>query len=696
MAATDSPSPTRPEIQALRAVAVTLVLVYHLWPASVPGGFVGVDVFFVISGFLITSHLLREVMRTGTVSVTHFWARRIRRLLPAAYTVLLASLAATVWFVPRSAWEQAYQEISASAVYAVNWLLAINSVDYLAADSPPSIVQHYWSLAVEEQFYIVWPLLILLAIALARRYWLRGGGDEEVNRSKSLVAIAVALGLIALGSLAFSIVATAQSQPVAYFITPTRAWEFGAGGLLAFAPGRLPSWVPPRVAVMARSSASWIGLAAIGLAALTFSAATRFPGYIALIPVTGTVLVIWAGDVRQRWAPTAVAGFGPIQLVGDLSYSIYLWHWPLIVVYPYLLGHAPGLRGGLVICALSVGLAWLTKVLVEDPFRYRKFWTTSRRHTYGLMGVGMLATLTIVGSAALLLQEKQQADAPRLAAGVSGAVNCFGAAALAPGARCPRPFAVPSTLDTAFASNDRGLFRICHAGSDTAIMSCAVGDPAGTVGVAVIGNSHALAFANGLDRYARENAWRLEVYDGPGCLGVALEQVGAFPAEECVTWTRAVIDRIVQKPGIDIVVFQSYVDVVPPEYTPEQRIAFVALMQTTWTRLLDAGERVAVISDVPGTIPVRTPYCVSREIHQYDPCRRPRDTLVLSNLMFEAAKQTHGMTAVDITPYFCDSTFCHSVIGGVVVYFDAHHMTTTYAVTLARIVGPELAGLLTP
>ncbi|HLA64963.1 MAG TPA: SGNH hydrolase domain-containing protein, partial [Candidatus Saccharimonadales bacterium] len=140
----------------------------------------------------------------------------------------------------------------------------------------------------------------------------------------------------------------------------------------------------------------------------------------------------------------------------------------------------------------------------------------------------------------------------------------------------------------------------------------------------------------------------------------------------------------------------SYVDVMPPGYTPEQRIAFVALMQETWARLLNGGKRVAVISDVPGTIPDRTPDCVSREIHQYDPCRRPRDTLVLSNPMFEAAKQTHGVTAVDITPYFCDSRFCHAVIGGVVVYFDAHHMTTTYAVTLARIVGPELAGLLTP
>lgn len=697
MAAAEGRSQIRPEIQALRAVAVTLVLVYHLWPTPLPGGFVGVDVFFVISGFLITSHLLREVVRDRTVSVTQFWARRIRRLLPAAYTVLLASFGAVALWLPRSAWEQAYQEISASAVYAVNWLLAFNSVDYLAADNKPSIVQHYWSLAVEEQFYIVWPLLILLALAIARRLWTRTS-DEQADRSKSmLLAIAVALSLVAVGSLVFSIFETAQSQPLAYFITPTRAWEFAAGGLLAFAPMRLPSLFPAAFAVAVRSIASWAGLAAIGFAALTFSGTSPFPGYIALLPVVGAVLVIWAGDVQHPWAPTYVAGFAPIQLIGDLSYSIYLWHWPLIVLYPYLRGNAPELKGGLLILAASVALAWLTKVLVEDPFRTRKFWTASLRHSYALAAVGMIATVAIVGSATLRLQHDRHLEEQRIAEGINGNVTCFGAAALLPGAACPRPFAVPQDLDTAFASHDIGLIAgaRCYSGYDSiTIVSCEVGDRGGRVGVAVIGNSHALAFASGLDRYARENGWGLNTYVRLGCLGVASQQVGGYPSAKCVTWTQQVIDRLVHDPHTDIVVFQSYAGVIPRGYTHAQIEALKAAMEATWRRLLDAGKRVAVISDPPGTRPDLAPDCVSSAIDQYDPCRRPVGRSFLSNAMFDAARETSGVTAIDTTPYFCDRTYCHSVIGGIVVYFDSHHLTVTYAVTLARIVGKELAGLL--
>src|SRR3954451_2902571 len=319
----------RPEIQGLRAVAVAAVVVCHFWPSALPGGFVGVDVFFVISGFLITSHLLREVARTGRVSLAAFWARRARRILPAALLVLALCALATLAFVPEVHRQQFFAEIRASTFYVQNWKLAHSAVDYFAAGDGPSPVQHFWSLSAEEQFYLVWPVLILAAAALGRR------------------AIFATLAVLTAASLAYSVYKTAADPAAAYFVTPTRAWEFGAGGLLAFAP-----------AGRARPLACLAGLAAIAVASATFSAATAFPGVAAALPVRGGCAVIWA---RAPLGPLAAR---PVQFAGDVSYGVYLWHWPLLVLAPYAL-EVP--RGGLLV--LTLALAAATKRWVEDPVR---------------------------------------------------------------------------------------------------------------------------------------------------------------------------------------------------------------------------------------------------------------------------------------------------------------------------------------
>jgi peptidoglycan/LPS O-acetylase OafA/YrhL len=689
-------SEIRPELQALRAVAVVLVVIYHLWPDALSGGFIGVDVFFVLSGFLITSLLVREVDRTGTVSLTHFWARRIRRLLPAAFTVLLASYAITVSWLPRSVWEQTFQEIAAASVYAVNWLLAANSVDYLAADNVPSIVQHYWSLAVEEQFYMVWPVLILVAVGAAGWVVRRRGMAPSAHARVSIASIAIALGVVALGSFVFSILETARSQPSAFFITPTRAWEFAGGGLLAFLPGRLPARMPASAVIPARSLASWLGLLAIGVAAVTFSDTTAFPGYAALLPVVGTMLVIQAGNVPHRWAPTAIAEFGPIQLVGDLSYSIYLWHWPLIILYSHLRGHPPELRGGLLVFATAVVFAWVTKLLIEDPVRRRTFWTSSRRRSYGMAGALMVATISVVGATSFQLHQETQAEAERVMLGIDGKVACFGAAAVAPGAVCPDPFAAPPAAQAAFARGDKGFLVqwACHTRADSAkVLLCPAGDPDGQDAIALIGNSHAGAMASGLDRYAREQGWRLQPFVKLACGGVALEQVADWPPPECVTWTKEVVDRLERDPDVKLVVFQSYAWASPKNFTPEDVEAYQAEMKVTWSRLLATGKQVAVLSDPPGTRPDLAPDCVSKDLADYDPCRRAIDRVPSTNIIYETAKETPGVTVIDMSAYFCDSRFCHAVVGGVVVYFDAHHLTATYATTLARQIGPQLADL---
>jgi peptidoglycan/LPS O-acetylase OafA/YrhL len=373
----------RPEIQALRAVAVALVVLYHVYQPIVPGGFVGVDVFFVISGYLITSHLLREVDSTGTVSITRFWARRIRRLLPAAFTVLAVSFVAALVLLPRSVWRQTADEISSSALYMQNWMLAGRTLHGDIFGANATVAQHYWSLSTEEQFYLVWPLLIVLVLFLARK-----------NTSRNHRLLALTLAAVFVISLTVSIIATYSNQNYAYFLTPVRAWEFAAGALVVFAP-RATRWLSPAKASAVQAVASWGGLALIAAAAVGFSHSTVFPGFAALLPVAGATLVIWAGSSPRRWSPRAIASLPPVQLVGNLSYSIYLWHWPIVAVLGVYLQHTFGLFAGIVVGAASVLLAWATKRWVEDPVRTGTWWTSRRWPAYALAGSGMVVLVGV-------------------------------------------------------------------------------------------------------------------------------------------------------------------------------------------------------------------------------------------------------------------------------------------------------------
>src|SRR4051794_20249721 len=314
----------RPEIQALRALAVSLVIAAHIWPDLVPGGYVGVDVFFAVSGFLITSMLVEELVGSGRIALTAFWARRARRILPAALVTLLACAVGTMLLVPTHRWDAFLTEIATSAAYVENWQLAHAAVDYFAKADGISPVQHYWSLSVEEQFYLVWPLLLLAAVGVTH------GRSARVR----LGALAAAMGVLTAASLAWSILHTPADPEAAYFVTPTRAWEFGAGGVLALLPqlGRSPA--------AARAALSWLGLVAIVVAGFAYGPQTIFPGSAALLPVLGALAVIRAGAPYHRLAPTRLLSRPAIQRTGDLSYSLYLWHWPLLVLLPYAV-HLP-------------------------------------------------------------------------------------------------------------------------------------------------------------------------------------------------------------------------------------------------------------------------------------------------------------------------------------------------------------------
>ncbi|HEU0257774.1 MAG TPA: acyltransferase, partial [Microbacteriaceae bacterium] len=388
----------RPEVQALRALAVALVVVFHLWPGALPGGFVGVDVFFVISGFLITGQLLREAGRLGRIRLGGFWARRVRRLLPAA----LASLAATgiaTWLVaPQTVWRQYFSDIAASAAYVQNWHLVAQAVDYFAP-SGASPVQNFWSLAVEEQFYLVWPLLLVVALVATRR---RPGA-----RRRAFVAV---LGAASVASLIYCVVVSRDAAQIAYLSTLARGWEFGLGGLLALVLPRL-SRLGERAASRngwaaalsgARAALSWCGVAVIVVSAFLLNSGTAFPGAVALWPTLATCVVIAAGVPRGRWAPGRAMTLPAVQWLGGASYSLYLWHWPVIVLAPFawerIAGRSAPAWSSLLVLALSLALAWASKRWIEDRTRTAAFWSGPKpTRSFAVMAAGMM----VVGGLAL-------------------------------------------------------------------------------------------------------------------------------------------------------------------------------------------------------------------------------------------------------------------------------------------------------
>lgn len=349
----------RLDIEGMRTIAVGSVLIGHAGVPFMAGGFVGVDVFFVLSGFLITGLLAREVSRTGRVSLTNFWARRMKRLLPASATVLAFSALITYLYLPITQRKDFGGDIVSAALYVVNWRLADRGVDYLAEDVGKSPVQHYWSLAVEEQFYVVWPILMLLIGVFAAKRWKQGAF--------------VVLGIATVASFAYSVQQTADSPATAYFVSTTRIWELGLGALLALAATRVE-----QIPGLLRAIGGWVGIAMIVYAVFVFDESTTWPGTNALVPTIGAALMIASGLRTTPYSPQRLLSLAPMVWIGGLSYSIYLWHWPMLIAAQ---AERPDmrLRYLLLLMVLSVVPAYLSNRFIENPVRFGTFFKPTGR-----------------------------------------------------------------------------------------------------------------------------------------------------------------------------------------------------------------------------------------------------------------------------------------------------------------------------
>ncbi|WP_017589331.1 acyltransferase family protein [Nocardiopsis ganjiahuensis] len=669
----------RPEVQGLRAVAVLLVLVYHLNPELLPGGYVGVDVFFVISGFLITSLLLREVREHGRVSLAGFYVRRVRRLLPAATVVLLATGAASVVLLPVTRLGDTAWQLLASAAYVENLYLGNQALDYLAAETAPSPVQHFWSLSVEEQFYVVWPLLFVLWALLLRRGSLRRGSGAASGAATAAGtgALTVLLASVFAASLVCSLLLTSSGAPSAYFLPTTRAWELAAGGLLALflAERGLPE--PLRLPL------GWAGLAAVVASAVLYDSGTPFPGYAALLPVLGCVAVI-AAERSPGPSAATVLSTGPARFVGDISYALYLWHWPLIVFALALLERDTlGPLGFVAVAALSFLLAWATKLWVEDPVARHGLVRTGR----GALAVALVGILSVGAVTAAALARVDSFQAGDFDPAVHVGPEAIGLPSTEGAWLYPSP--VGAEDDTPQAYDDG-----CHAGFDKRDPSdpCVYGPEDADTTVALTGDSHSTQWFPALDELGRERGWRIVVFNKSACAFTATEvsREGTL-YEECSDWNRAVVGEIdALEP--DLLITSSSAAGTPYglESGPEARDAMAEGMVELWGEVAGPDTPLLVIRDTPRTT-TDVLDCLASYTHDLSACDRPASAaLELDDPQELAAREVEGAELIDLTDMICTDGACPAVIGNVVVYRDSHHLTETYARLLSDALGTRM------
>jgi peptidoglycan/LPS O-acetylase OafA/YrhL len=686
----------RADIEGLRAVAVLAVVLFHAGMPGVSGGYVGVDVFFVISGFLITGLLWREVTGDGTVRLGRFYGARARRLLPASATVGVATAVGAALLLPPLQARRVLGDGIASALYVGNYRFAMQGTDYLAADAEPPLFQHYWSLGVEEQFYLLWPALIIATACVIRRRPIRGN------------AYLVVLAVVAAVSFAVSLAWTHTSPPWAFFALPSRAWELAVGGLVALSAGH---W--RRLPKLGAAVAGWGGLGVILLCCVELNTATAYPGTAALLPVLGTALVIGAGCAgtdadRPRGVDRVLSRPVP-RAIGRISYSWYLWHWPVLLLMPHLLGHRAGPADRVAAVIISAGLAVITLHLIENPARFAQ---PLRRSAARSLVLGAAATAVAVSVGLVLLTvvpvpvgRGVAAAAPKISAAPlpsTHAVNPYDAAVEQTFAQVQAAVAssagltaVPSNLTPplAEAAADKPSVFVngcVRSWRDVGQSECATADTASPTTVALVGDSHAAMWQPALEQVAEQRHWRLETLAKVTCplqdLPITSPYLGR-EYTECEQWRTEITARLqAEHPRLIVVgAGRRYGgDFGFVSYDP----AWVASLGRLVAQLRKTGASVLVLGAIPDPH-TTVPTCLSAHLDDVGACT-PARSLAVNDAGIaaeQAATTAGGGRFADPTPLFCTAERCPVIVGNDLVYRDDNHLTIAYAQALAPVIG---------
>jgi len=672
----------RPDVEGLRAVAVLLVVLYHVGIPHLGGGYVGVDVFFVISGYVITGLLLRERTATGRTSLLAFYGRRARRIIPAAALVIVVSVLATRLLLGVVATSQVVGDARWASVFLANFHFTATGTDYFLSQRPPSPLQSFWSLAVEEQFYVVYPTIFLLVATVGRRLSLRA-------------KLGAFLTLAVVTSFVWSVAQTSSDATAAYFSPFTRAWELALGALVAVAAGKLRRLPPPLAAAM-----TWVGLAGIVGAAVGFTNTTPYPGSWVAVPVVAAALVIAGGTAAPRAGAEALLSLGAFRWLGRWSYSLYLWHWPILVIAAQYQGRRTlPVIDDVLLAVIALGLSVLTYFIVENPIRHARVLARIR---WASVGTGVVASALCIGVVTVMAPAAGAGAAAQGAVPGSGLAPATAAAVQRAVARARLITTVPADVSpsVAAAPDDWGGLPADAYGCEahlavTTVPSCVFGDPHGAHTMVLYGDSSALMWFEAFDAIAKQAGWRLVVLGKDWCHAALVARTnppgfGALGGRftQCDVWHRYATQRInAMNPDLLIVTGIPRGQVYPSgKLTP-------ALWEQGLSQALTAVNaprtRKVVLGDIPIT-PHINPNCLARHVDNVQACSGVPSPYYRA---MDAAEQTAaagaGARYVNVTPWFC-STTCTDIIDNIVVYKDDDHITATYSRYLENVLASAL------
>jgi len=596
------------QIQGLRALAALLVTIFHA--RLLPGGFIGVDIFYVISGFLITGLILREIESTGKLDLQSFYQRRIKRLLPTSVFVLFVTAIVGMFVLPVITRDALGRDLFAAATYISNYLFAWWENDYQNLDATPSPFIHYWSLAVEEQFYVVWPVFILFLSRYGKRAIFRG------------IAVTTFLSLL------LSIYQTQTSPIWAFYSLPTRAWELGFGALLLFVPET----------VWKNRFIPWFGVIGIAIASFRFDENTAFPGINALLPVVSTAVLIGSIAIWPR-AFNDLSNNRISQWLGAISYPLYLWHWPALVLPSSALGRPLRIRERLFCIVLTIVLAHFTSKYIEQPIRHKKV-SGKKIYTFfaATTAVSLIAGLVISSTSSSMITVK----------GTNYKFNLV------------------DVMQKPAVYGDN-----CHSNyGETESGECTYGDLNSATTIVLYGDSHAAQWFPALEQLANEKGFKLVSLTKSACPSVDVPRAdqGAYKNIHCEKWRENSVQRIKEiKPAA--VILSSYQHFSPPGRFSDVDKWWTDGQKRLLSSLSGSSEHLIYISDTP------------RPMRDIPNCLASRDVKSCNTTERTPVKIIRGFDIIDPAPWLCTS-ICPAIQDGYVVYRDASHISVAAALAL--------------